>query len=100
MANQLRVDLPARVTAANLLNAGMYDTGAIIRIQWSATEAGTFADVSGTGSTPTIAIVSGTETYTGYDPLGDSTRWYRSRFENAGGTRLSDWSDARPAVVE
>ncbi len=75
-----------------LLNAGAYGTGAVIRLQWSATSTGTFADVSGTGSTPTIAIVTDIRSYTGYDPSGVATRWYRTRFENAGGTIVSDWS--------
>jgi len=92
MANKLDVRLPVTVTSLNLLNAGMYDAGALIRIQWSATETGSFVDISGTGSTPTILISSGTETYIGYDALGDSGRWYRSRIENTGSTRVSDWS--------
>jgi hypothetical protein len=78
--------------AEELLNAGAYDTGALARLQWSATEAGAFVDVSGTGSTPTLPLVSGTRIYTGYDPNGTSSTWYRSRFENAGATRLSDWT--------
>ena len=75
-----------------LLNAGMYGAGAVIRLQWSATAAGSYADVSGTGSTPTIALVTLTDSYTGYDPVGTSSTWYRTRYENAGATRLSDWS--------
>jgi hypothetical protein len=73
-------------------NAGAYDTGALMRVQWSATETGSFVDISGTGSTPTIAVVAATRAYTGYDPAGTVSTWYRTRFENAGGTRLSDWS--------
>jgi hypothetical protein len=75
-----------------LLNAGAYGTGAIMRVQWCATETGTYADVSGTGSTPTIALVAATRAYTAYDPAGASTTWYRTRYENSGATRLSDWS--------
>lgn len=75
-----------------ILNAGAYGAGAVVRLQWSATEGGAYADVSGTGSTPTTAIVSGTRIYTGYDPLGTVSTWYRTRFENVGATRLSDWS--------
>lgn len=75
-------------------NAGAYDTAALIRLQWSATETGSFADVSGTGSTPTITIVAATRSYTGYDPNGTVSLWYRTRYENAGATRLSDWSPA------
>lgn len=76
-----------------ILNAGLYGAGALMRLQSSATEAGSYADVSGTGSTPTIAIVTATRSYTGFDPNGTSSSWYRTRFENSGGTRLSDWSD-------
>lgn len=76
-----------------LRNAGMYDTGALVHVQSSATEAGTFADLSGTGSTPTISLVAATTAYTGYDPVGTSATWYRTRFENAGATRVSDWSE-------
>lgn len=83
-----------------ILNAGMYGAGAVIRLQTAATEAGAYADVSGTGSTPTIAVVSGQRSYPGYDPNGSSTSWYRTRFENVGATRLSDWSPAFQAAPE
>ena len=77
-----------------ILNAGAYAAGALIRLQWSATQAGAFADVSGTGSTPTIPVVAATRSYTGYDPNGIVSSWYRTRYENAGATRLSDWTPA------
>ncbi len=76
-----------------ILNAGAYAAGAVIRLQTSATEGGAYVDVSGTGSTPSTAIVTGVRSYTGYDPNGIVSSWYRSRFENAGATRLSDWTD-------
>lgn len=76
-----------------ILNAGEYGALAIIRLQWSATETGTYADVAGTGATPTTTVTAGTRSYTAYDPAGTSSTWYRTRFENAGATRLSDWSD-------
>ena len=72
--------------AAELLNAGMYDTGAIIRLQSCATETGIYANES------TAALVSGTRSYTLYDADGASSTWYRTRYENAGGTVTSDWS--------
>lgn len=78
--------------SAELLNTGAYDAGALMRLQSATVSAGPFADVSGTGSTPTTALVAGTRIYTGYDPAGTSTTWYRTRFENSGGTRVSDWS--------
>jgi hypothetical protein len=77
-----------------ILNAGAYDAGALIQIQSSATEAGAFADLSGTGSTPTIAVVTAVRSYTGYDPNGTSSTWYRTRYKNAAGTRTSDWTAA------
>lgn len=91
MPNLLKVSVE---NADELLNAGAYDAGALIQIQSSATETGTFADLTGTGSTPTIALVSGTRIYTGYDPAGVSSTWYRTRYKNAAGTRLSDWTTA------
>jgi hypothetical protein len=78
-----------------ILNTGAYGAGAVIRLQWSATSTGTFADVSGTGSTPTIAVETDKRSYTGYDPVGTTgSTWYRTRFENTGATRVSDWSAA------
>lgn len=91
MANVLKVGVE---NPEELLNTGLYAAGALIQIQWAATEAGVFADISGTGSTPTIALVAGTYSYTGYDPTGASTTWYRTRYKNAGGTITSDWSTA------
>ena len=64
----------------------------MIRLQSSATQAGVYADVTGTGSTPTLALAAGTYNYPAYDPGGASTTFYKTRFENAGATRLSDWS--------
>jgi hypothetical protein len=78
--------------ADELLNAGAYGAGAIIRVQSAATSGGAYADLTGTGSTPTIPLVAGDRTYTAYDPNGTATTWYRTRYENAGATRLSDWS--------
>ena len=77
-----------------VLNAGLYGAGAVVRVQTGATKTGVFADVSGTGSTPTIPVVTATRSYTGYDPIGIGSSWYRTRYENVGATRLSDWSPA------
>ena len=88
---------PLHITCENpdeILNAGLYGTGALIRIQSSTTETGAFADLTGTGSTPTIAVLAATRSYTGYDPLGTSSTWYRTRYESADTLRLSDWSAA------
>jgi hypothetical protein len=74
-----------------LLVSGNYGAGAVIRLQSATTEAGAYADVSGTGSTPTTAIVAATRSYDARDPNGTTSTWYRTRIENAGGTIVSDW---------
>ena len=94
-ANVVRLRLMASVPSADLLDTNMYGAGAVIRTQSATSETGTYADI--TGDT-TVPLVSGTESYTAHDPLGTSATWYRSRFENAGGTRLSDWSAAKPTT--
>ena len=96
MANYIPVKTPLEVPSTTLLNAGLYGAGAVFRLQSATSANGTYADVSGTGSTPTIAIVSGTEEYDGFDPNGTSATFYRARIENAGATRLSDWKTAVP----
>ena len=77
-----------------ILNTGAYGAGALVRLQSSATETGAFVDVTGTGSTPTLPIVAGTRIYTGYDPAGAVSTWYRTRYESADTLRLSDWTAA------
>jgi hypothetical protein len=91
----LTVEEPDRIRSV-----GMYDTSALMRLQSSATEAGAFADVTGTGSTPTVAVLAGVRSYDGYDPAGTVSTWYRTRFENVGGTRTSDWSPAFQVAPE
>lgn len=91
MPNIIRIPVD---NPAELLNAGAYGAGALIRIQSGAAQAGPFANLTGTGSTPTIALVAGTYSYTGYDPAGTSATWYQTRYENSGGTLLSDWQAA------
>lgn len=77
-----------------ILNTGAYGAGADIRVQSSTAQTGPFNDISGTGSTPLIAIVADTVAYTAYDPNGISSTWYQIRYENVGATRVSDWSTA------
>lgn len=74
--------------ASALLNAGMYDTGAVVRVHWCATESGAYASVG------TAALVAGTKAYTIYHATGTSSTWYKTRYENSGGTITSDWSPA------
>ncbi len=79
----------------DILDAGNYGAGAIIRLQTATTEAGTYANVTGSGSTPTKAIVSPTRLYDMWDRNGiANSSWYRVRYENAGGTITSAWSDS------
>ena len=85
----LTVEEPDRI-----LDAGEYGAGALMRLQSSSTEAGAYADVTGTGATATITVVTGTRSYSAYDPNGTESTWYRTRFENVGATRLSSWSPA------
>ena len=97
MANTLKLTAE---NADELLNAGAYGTGALIHIQTATSEGGTYADLTGTGSTPTLALVAGTSIYTGYDLNGASTSWYRTRYKNAAGTLTSDWSAEFQAAPE
>ena len=83
-----------------ILNAGAYGAGAIVRLQSGSASTGPFSDVSGTGSTPTIPVVTLIRSYDGYDPNGTVSTWYQTRFENAGATRLSDWSTAFQVAPE
>lgn len=98
MPNILHLALDANPD--ELLNAGAYGAGALIRVQSAAASTGPFADITGTGSTPAIAIVAATYAYTGYDPAGTAATWYRTRYESADALRLSDWSTAFQAGVE
>lgn len=91
MPNILRIAVD---NPSELLNSGAYGVGAVIRIQSAAQHDGPFADIAGTGATPTILLVAGEFAYTGYDPVGTSATWYRTRYESADASRASDWSDA------
>jgi hypothetical protein len=68
-----------------------YGSGALLRIQSSATETGTFADLA---ATPTEAVVAATYRYEHWDAAGDATTWYRWRLEDVGATETGDWSEA------
>ena len=65
-----------------------YGAGAILRVQSSATETGTFANLT------TVAVVAATYQYETWDAAGDKTTWYRWRIENAAATETGDWSAA------
>lgn len=93
-----------RIGVANpdlILTSGVYGAGAKIRLQVAhdvAGVAGSFADVSGAGSTPTIPIVADVRWYNGIDPNGVTTDWYHWRYENAGGTVTSAYTPAEQPV--
>src|SRR3990167_2104295 len=74
------------ITAAEILTG--YSAGAIVRLQRDTTSAFSTAT-----NLTTITVVSGTESYTYWDSTGTSASWYRTRYENSGGTTLSSWSD-------
>jgi hypothetical protein len=78
----------------DIRNAGQFGTSALVRLQTSATQGGTYADVSGTGSTPTIAVLAATRSYSGFDPNGIVSSWYRVRYESGDASRTSPWSAA------
>lgn len=84
MPNILSISVP---NPDQLLNAGAYGAGAVVQIQSGAALAGPFADDG------TVAIVTNVTSYTHYDSDGTSSTWYRTRYENATGTTVSDWSD-------
>jgi hypothetical protein len=71
-----------------------YGAGAVIQVQSGAAEAGPFTDDG------TKAIVAGVRAYDYTDADGTSSTWYRTRFENAAGTDVSDWTAARQAGDE
>lgn len=77
-----------------LLNAGAYGALAIVRLQSGAAEGGPFTNEA------TATILAATRSYTLYDQDGTSSTWYRTRYENAGGTVVSDWSAAFQAGDE
>ena len=83
MPNIVRVSVE---NADELLNASAYDAGALVRLQSSTTEAGAYSNVA------TASLVAGTRIHVLYDANGTGSTWYRTRYENAGGTRTSDWS--------
>lgn len=74
-----------------VLAAGAFGAGALIAMESSATEDGTYAALA---TSPTQAVVSGTYVYEFDDAAGDATTWYRWRFTDSGGaTTLGNYSD-------
>lgn len=74
--------------ASELLNSSFLDTGALGRVERSATGGGAgFSEIS------TFPLVAGTRTYTVYDLAGAVSSWYRVRFSKAGGTSPTPYGD-------
>jgi hypothetical protein len=87
-----------KITAENpeeLLAANLYGTGALIRVERSATGGGT-----GYSEIGTLALVSGTYLYTYYDQTAATGSWYRTRYSNVGNTNRSDYSDEFQATTD
>jgi hypothetical protein len=72
--------------ADELLNSAMLGTGALGRVERSATGGG-----AGFSEVTTFAIVAGTRIYTVYDLSGTTSSWYRVRFSKADGTSPTDY---------
>jgi hypothetical protein len=65
-----------------------YGANAVIRVQWSATQVGGYANLA---TAPTQALVGTTYSYLFPDSAGGPSTWYQFRVENAGGTVLGPW---------
>jgi hypothetical protein len=70
-----------------LLGSSAYGGSAVIRIEKSATFAGTYAEIG------TVPLVSQTYAYTYVHTAGITGDWYQTRYSNAGTTVFSDYSD-------
>lgn len=82
--NVFTVEIPD--SAASLLVT--YGAGALIRVQSSPTEGGAYGDIT------TIPIISGQSIYAVYDATGESTDWYKIRYEAADGDPAGAYSAA------
>jgi hypothetical protein len=86
MANVIKVYVETPDEILDPLHSG---AGAVVQLQRATDQAFTTpADVA------TEPIVSQVRAYTIFDPGGDSSSWYRTRYETSGGVATSDWSTA------
>lgn len=74
--------------ADELLNGSYLGTGALIRVERSATGGGV-----GYSEITTTALVAGTRVYTIYDLAGAVSSWYRIRYSKSDGTSPSEYGD-------
>lgn len=92
MANVLNVTVE---NPDEILNVGHSGPGAVIQVQSGPAVDGPYVDEAAT-----IPIVAGTRLYTFFDADGDTSTWYRIRYETAAGVATSDWSTPRQAGGE
>ena len=83
MSNLFALTIPD--SAAGLLVT--YGAGAVIRVQASSTQGGSYS-----GITPTLPIVTAVQTYAVYDSAGAAGWWYEYRYEQSGGGSPSAYS--------
>jgi hypothetical protein len=83
VVNVIRVQVE---NPSELRNAAAYGASAIVRLQSS-------PDGITYGNEGTATLTDVDRTYVLYDTDGQSTTWYRTRYENGAGTLSSDWSD-------
>lgn len=86
----IRIVVNLQEDSADVLS--IYSAGAKLYLDSSATEGGSYSNVTST------AIVSGTEQYELTDANGTSATWYKTRVGNSGGTSYSSYSDAFQAT--
>jgi hypothetical protein len=72
--------------AADLLAAGAYGAGALLRWEYCATYGGTYVEGG------TVALVTAVQVYEVWHDAVDTT-WYRSRISNAAASKVSAYSD-------
>lgn len=83
MANVLKIGVP---NPDELLAAGAYGAGALIRVERSPTGGSGYAEIG------TTTIVVATTSYAYDDSSGVDGSWYRTRYSNAGNTLQSSYS--------
>jgi hypothetical protein len=69
-----------------LLNASAFGAGALLRVEWCATEAGVYAEFA------TQPLVAGVRAHTVYHAAGVAGTWYRTRYSTAAPAAPADYS--------
>jgi hypothetical protein len=72
--------------AAELLEVSAFGAGALLRVETSATETGSYAEFA------TVPLVASTRFYTVFHAAGVSGSWYRSRYSTAAPGAPADYS--------